>query len=149
MFLSVWSPRLEAMSCCRFLQAQVVTPGWVSTKGIPGGRGLAQAVPGRCLPLPHIGAVMGSPPNGLTGAIALIALVLPGLPPLDMYFPASSQKNSVVFKTYQIQKRQTECETKTRMGSFGSRSNFKRPMFFHQLCCVDLQASSRPIRMPA
>jgi chromate transporter len=63
------------------LQAQVVTPGWVSNETFLAGYGLAQAVPGPLFTFAaYLGAVMGSPPNGLTGAaIALVALMLPGM----------------------------------------------------------------------
>jgi chromate transporter len=63
------------------LQAQVVTPGWVSNEAFLAGYGLAQAVPGPLFTFAaYLGAVMGSPPNGLAGAaIALVALLLPGM----------------------------------------------------------------------
>ena len=63
------------------LQAQVVTPGWVNNETFLAGYGLAQAVPGPLFTFAaYLGAVMNSPPNGLTGAaIALIALLLPGM----------------------------------------------------------------------
>src|SRR6201996_9152771 len=63
------------------LQAQVVTPGWVSNEAFLAGYGLAQAVPGPLFTFAaYLGAVMGPAPNGLAGAaIALIALSLPGL----------------------------------------------------------------------
>jgi chromate transporter len=63
------------------LQAQVVTPGWVSNETFLAGYGLAQAVPGPLFTFAaYLGAVMGSPPNGLAGAaIALVALLLPGM----------------------------------------------------------------------
>jgi chromate transporter len=63
------------------LQAQVVTPGWVSNEAFLAGYGLAQAVPGPLFTFAaYLGAVMGSPPNGVAGAIvALIALQLPGI----------------------------------------------------------------------
>ncbi|MGA9088759.1 MAG: chromate transporter, partial [Bradyrhizobium sp.] len=63
------------------LQAQVVTPGWVSNESFLAGYGLAQAVPGPLFTFAaYLGAVMGPPPNGLAGAaIALIALLLPGM----------------------------------------------------------------------
>jgi chromate transporter len=63
------------------LQAQVVTPGWVSNEAFLAGYGLAQAVPGPLFTFAaYLGAVMGPPPNGLAGAaIALVALMLPGL----------------------------------------------------------------------
>jgi chromate transporter len=63
------------------LQAQVVAPGWVSNETFLAGYGLAQAVPGPLFTFAaYLGAVMGSPPNGLAGAaIALAALLLPGM----------------------------------------------------------------------
>jgi chromate transporter len=63
------------------LQAQVVTPGWVSNEAFLAGYGLAQAVPGPLFTFgAYLGAVMGPPPNGLAGAaIALVALLLPGM----------------------------------------------------------------------
>lgn len=63
------------------LQAQVVTPGWVSNETFLAGYGLAQAVPGPLFTFAaYLGAVMNSPPNGLAGAaIALVALLLPGV----------------------------------------------------------------------
>src|SRR6202035_1124523 len=61
------------------LQAQVVTPGWVSNETFLAGYGLAQAVPGPLFTFAaYLGAVTGPAPNGLTGAaIALVALFLP------------------------------------------------------------------------
>jgi chromate transporter len=63
------------------LQAQVVTPGWVSNEAFLAGYGLAQAVPGPLFTFAaYLGAVMGPSPNGVAGAIiALIALLLPGM----------------------------------------------------------------------
>jgi len=63
------------------LQAQVVTPGWVSNPAFLAGYGLAQAVPGPLFTFAaYLGTVMNSPPNGFAGAaIALIALLLPGM----------------------------------------------------------------------
>jgi chromate transporter len=63
------------------LQAEVVTPGWVSNEAFLAGYGLAQAVPGPLFTFAaYLGAVTGPAPNGLAGAvIALIALALPGL----------------------------------------------------------------------
>jgi chromate transporter len=63
------------------LQAQVVTPGWVSNETFLAGYGLAQAVPGPLFTFAaYLGAVVGSPQNGLAGAaIALVALMLPGM----------------------------------------------------------------------
>jgi chromate transporter len=63
------------------LQAEVVTPGWVSNEAFLAGYGLAQAVPGPLFTFAaYLGAVTGPAPNGLAGAvIALIALAVPGL----------------------------------------------------------------------
>ncbi|CAN7703669.1 chromate efflux transporter [Bradyrhizobium sp. LjRoot220] len=63
------------------LQAEVVTPGWVSNEVFLAGYGLAQAVPGPLFTFAaYLGAVTGPAPNGLAGAvIALVALALPGL----------------------------------------------------------------------
>jgi chromate transporter len=63
------------------LQAQVVTPGWVSNEAFLAGYGLTQAVPGPLFTFAaYLGAVMGPPPNGPAGAvIALVAIFLPGL----------------------------------------------------------------------
>lgn len=63
------------------LQAQVVTPGWVTDEAFLAGYGLAQAVPGPLFTFAaYLGAVVGPAPNGLAGAvIALVALFLPGL----------------------------------------------------------------------
>jgi chromate transporter len=63
------------------LQAEVVTPGWVSNETFLAGYGLAQAVPGPLFTFAaYLGAVMNAPPNGLAGAvIALVALLLPGI----------------------------------------------------------------------
>jgi chromate transporter len=63
------------------LQAEVVTPGWVSNEAFLSGYGLAQAVPGPLFTFAaYLGALTGPAPNGLYGAvIALVALALPGL----------------------------------------------------------------------
>jgi chromate transporter len=63
------------------LQAEVVTPGWVSNADFLAGYGMAQAVPGPLFTFAaYLGAVSEPAPNGLAGAtIALIALSLPGL----------------------------------------------------------------------
>lgn len=63
------------------LQAEVVTPGWVSSEVFLAGYGLAQAVPGPLFTFAaYLGAVMGPAPSGLAGAaIALTAIFLPGL----------------------------------------------------------------------
>jgi chromate transporter len=61
------------------LQASVVPPGWVSNDAFLAGYGAAQAVPGPLFTFSaYLGAVMGPPPNGLTGAtLCLIAMFLP------------------------------------------------------------------------
>jgi chromate transporter len=63
------------------LQAQVVTPGWVTNETFLAGYGAAQAVPGPLFTFAaYLGAVMGPAPNGVVGAaIALLALFLPGM----------------------------------------------------------------------
>src|SRR5579863_2351437 len=63
------------------LQAEVVTPGWVSNETFLAGYGLAQAVPGPLFTFAaYLGAVMNTPTNRLAGAaIALFALLLPGM----------------------------------------------------------------------
>jgi chromate transporter len=63
------------------LQAQVVTPGWVSNESFLAGYGFAQAVPGPLFTFAaYLGAVVGPTPNGLAGAgVALIGVFLPGL----------------------------------------------------------------------
>ncbi len=62
------------------LQAETVTPGWVSNDAFLAGYGAAQAVPGPLFTFAAwLGTVMGPVPNGVTGAaIALAALFLPG-----------------------------------------------------------------------
>lgn len=63
------------------LQAQVVTPGWVSNGAFLAGYGAAQAIPGPLFTFAaYLGAVMGPTPSGIAGAaIALAAIFLPGL----------------------------------------------------------------------
>ena len=63
------------------LQAEVVTPEWVSREAFLAGYGLAQAVPGPLFTFAaYLGAVMQPEPNGLSGAIiALTGIFLPGL----------------------------------------------------------------------
>ena len=63
------------------LQAEVVTPGWVSNETFLAGYGLAQAVPGPLFTFAaYLGAVMEPAPNGALGAaVALVALLLPGM----------------------------------------------------------------------
>jgi len=62
------------------LQAETVTPGWVSDDAFLAGYGAAQAVPGPLFTFAAwLGATMGPAPNGVAGAtIALVALFLPG-----------------------------------------------------------------------
>src|SRR4029450_4419671 len=61
------------------LQAEVVTPGWVSNADFLAGYGMAQAVPGPLFTFAaYLGAVSGPRPNGIAGAtIALVAIFLP------------------------------------------------------------------------
>lgn len=63
------------------LQAQVVTPGWVSNGAFLAGYGAAQAIPGPLFTFAaYLGVVMGPTPSGIAGAaIALAAIFLPGL----------------------------------------------------------------------
>jgi chromate transporter len=61
------------------LQTEVVSPGWVTNEQFVAGYGAAQAVPGPLFTFSaYLGTVMGSEPNGWTGAIlALVAIFLP------------------------------------------------------------------------
>jgi chromate transporter len=63
------------------LQAEVVSPGWVSQDQFLAGYGLAQAVPGPLFTFAgYLGAAMGPQPNGVLGAsIALVAIFLPSM----------------------------------------------------------------------
>jgi chromate transporter len=63
------------------LQAEVVSPGWVTNDAFLAGYGLTQAVPGPLFTFAaYLGAVMEPTPNGVEGAaIALVAIFLPGL----------------------------------------------------------------------
>lgn len=63
------------------LQAEVVTPGWVTNDAFLTGYGAAQAVPGPLFTFAaYLGVVMGPEPNGWTGAaICLVAVFAPGL----------------------------------------------------------------------
>jgi chromate transporter len=63
------------------LRDATVTPGWVSDDTFLAGYGAAQAVPGPLFTFAaYLGAVMKSPPNGITGAaISLISIFLPGI----------------------------------------------------------------------
>lgn len=62
------------------LQAEVVTPGWVSREAFLAGYGAAQAVPGPLFTFAaFLGASMNSAPTGwIGGAIALVAIFVPG-----------------------------------------------------------------------
>ncbi len=62
------------------LQAEVVTPGWITADQFLTGYGAAQAVPGPLFTFAaYLGAVLGPEPNGLAGAaLALLAVFLPG-----------------------------------------------------------------------
>ena len=61
------------------LQAEVVSPGWVSPEAFVAGYGAAQAVPGPLFTFAaYLGAVMTPPPTGVAGAgLALVAVFLP------------------------------------------------------------------------
>jgi chromate transporter len=61
------------------LQAEVVTPGWVSDDAFLAGYGAAQAIPGPLVTFAaYLGAVMLTPPNGWQGALlALVAIYVP------------------------------------------------------------------------
>ena len=61
------------------LQAEVVTPGWVSNEAFLAGYGLAQAVPGPLFTFAaYLGAAMGPEPHGWLGAlVCLIAIFAP------------------------------------------------------------------------
>lgn len=61
------------------LQAAVVTPGWVTNDTFLAGYGAAQAVPGPLFTFAaYLGAVMGTEPNGWSGAaLCLVAIFLP------------------------------------------------------------------------
>jgi chromate transporter len=63
------------------LQAEVVSPGWVTNAAFLAGYGVAQAVPGPLFTFAaYLGAATGPPPNGIAGgAVALVAIFLPGL----------------------------------------------------------------------
>jgi chromate transporter len=63
------------------LQGAVVAPGWVGDDPFLAGYGAAQAVPGPLFTFAaYLGAVMGPPPNGVTGAaLGLVSIFLPGL----------------------------------------------------------------------
>jgi chromate transporter len=62
------------------LQAETVASGWVPDDAFLAGYGAAQAVPGPLFTFAAwLGAVMGTAPNGVAGAmIALVAVFLPG-----------------------------------------------------------------------
>lgn len=59
--------------------AEVVPPGWVTNDQFTAGYGAAQAIPGPLFTFSaYLGAVMASPPNGVSGAaLALVAVFLP------------------------------------------------------------------------
>jgi chromate transporter len=61
------------------LQSEVVSPGWVTNEQFVAGYGAAQAVPGPLFTFSaYLGAVMGEPPNGWSGALlSLVAIFLP------------------------------------------------------------------------
>jgi chromate transporter len=61
------------------LQAEVVPNGWVTPEKFLAGYGAAQAVPGPLFTFSaFLGAVMATPPNGVTGAtLALLAIYVP------------------------------------------------------------------------
>ena len=63
------------------LQAEVVTPGWVSNEAFLAGYGVAQAVPGPLFTFAaYLGAIANPAPQPVIGAaIALVAILLPGL----------------------------------------------------------------------
>jgi chromate transporter len=63
------------------LRDAVVTPGWVSDNAFLAGYGAAQAVPGPLFTFAaYLGAVAGTPPGGVLGAVvAIIAIFLPGI----------------------------------------------------------------------
>lgn len=61
------------------LQSEVVGPGWITNEQFVAGYGATQAVPGPLFTFSaYLGAVMGSEPNGWTGALlALVGIFLP------------------------------------------------------------------------
>lgn len=61
------------------LQAEVVSPGWVTGEAFVAGYGAAQAVPGPLFTFAaYLGAVMHERPHGIAGAaLALVAIFLP------------------------------------------------------------------------
>lgn len=63
------------------LERAFVPQGWISAGDFLAGYGLAQAVPGPLFTFAaFLGAAQGQPPNGIAGgAIALVAIFLPGL----------------------------------------------------------------------
>ncbi len=63
------------------LREAVVVPGWVTDDAFLTGYGAAQAVPGPLFTFAaYLGAVMGPPPSGVSGAVlGLVAIFLPGL----------------------------------------------------------------------
>lgn len=71
------------------LQAEVVSPGWVSADSFLAGYGMAQAVPGPLFTFAaYLGAVLGPEPNGILGSLlALLAVFLPGFLVLSGMLP--------------------------------------------------------------
>ena len=63
------------------LESFVVDPGWMDSNTFLAGYGAAQALPGPLFSIAaYLGAAMGQPPNGLTGAaVGLVAIFLPAL----------------------------------------------------------------------
>lgn len=63
------------------LREAIVAPGWTSDTTFLAGYGAAQALPGPLFTFAaYLGAVVGTPPGGITGAaFALLGLSLPGL----------------------------------------------------------------------
>lgn len=61
------------------LQTEVVGPGWITNEQFVAGYGATQAVPGPLFTFSaYLGAVMGTEPNGWTGAsLTLVAIFLP------------------------------------------------------------------------
>jgi chromate transporter len=71
------------------LQAEVVSPGWVSADSFLAGYGMVQAVPGPLFTFAaYLGAVLGPEPNGILGSLlALLAVFLPGFLVLSGMLP--------------------------------------------------------------
>ena len=86
------------------LQAATVSTGWTDNNTFLAGYGAAQALPGPLFSFAaYLGAVVQPPPHGaLGGAIALIAIFLPGLLLVIGVFPfwnqlRSNEKSRAVF----------------------------------------------------